>query len=850
MDINKPLANHQTLADQLAWVWYPLVSLSVLVLHAYMMQQGIAILYSTYLSVFIAAFSIITLEFYFPFRRKWLPGKDDVINDGIFMATVQVVLPQFLAFLIALVLVSGPSANIWPRDLPVLVQVIFMVLIADFLRYWLHVASHNTTLLWQLHAVHHSPQKLYWLNVGRFHPVEKTMQFLFDSLPFIILGVGEEVLAMYFVFYAANGYFQHSNVYLKMGFLNYIISSAELHRWHHSIKAHEANRNYGNNIIIWDLLFGTYFFPKDRSVGDLGLKNRNYPATFLEQMKTPFIMRLESTNLPLVSYREILINLLLRLRFLYLYLSKRTQILNATRNPKKYQLKVLKDIIYNNSTSQFGRDHHFELITDYKSYQIYCPISNYENVSKYIDVNNNSNHGLTTEKPVLYQVTSGTSDKSKFLPVTATGLDNYRAVQSLVALARYLDNPGTFTGKMFAIVSPAIEGYTKSGIPFGSASGLTYLNMPSMSRSKYVVPYAVFNLEDYDLKYLLISLFALVESRVTIIATANPSTLVRILEIINTHSEQLLHMLESGKIKTTVALDEAIHSSFNAKPVRAQLLRRIVSDKGRLSYREIWPNLQALVTWTGGSCGIPLTALKNDLPEDIKITEMGYIASEIRGTITIRYNMGIPTFQSNFFEFITVDDWEKENNNIKLLHELQPGQQYYIIVTTVNGLYRYFMNDIIEVTGAINNTPTLRFVQKGQGVTNITGEKLYEHQVLEAIKVLEKTHSVAVLFHQWLADEQNSQYCVFIELAEETIDATNPLSDTLERALSEQNMEYQQKRGSGRLKPLRLTLLKKGTGELFKQYKVNQGQREGQFKALTLVYLKDSDFQFELHASK
>jgi len=72
-----------------------------------------------------------------------------------------------------------------------------------------------------------------------------------------------------------------------------VISSAELHRWHHSKLIHESNRNYGNNLILWDLLFGSWFLPRDRRVGDLGLINRDYPLDFESQMKTPFAAGLD-----------------------------------------------------------------------------------------------------------------------------------------------------------------------------------------------------------------------------------------------------------------------------------------------------------------------------------------------------------------------------------------------------------------------------------------------------------------------------------------------------------------------------------------------------------------------------
>ena len=155
---------------------------------------------------------------------------------------------------------------------PLAAQVVLMILGADFLRYWLHRAMHTHPLLWRLHAVHHAPERLYWLNVGRFHPVDKAIQFLFDSLPFILLGVGADVVALYFVFYAINGFYQHSNGDVRLGLLNHLISGPELHRWHHSRVAAESNTNYGNNLIVWDILFGTRFLPSDREVGALGVE--------------------------------------------------------------------------------------------------------------------------------------------------------------------------------------------------------------------------------------------------------------------------------------------------------------------------------------------------------------------------------------------------------------------------------------------------------------------------------------------------------------------------------------------------------------------------------------------------
>ena len=87
-----------------------------------------------------------------------------------------------------------------------------------------------------------------------------------------------------------------------------------------------------------------------------------------------------------------------------------------------------------------------------------------------------------------------------------------------------------------------------------------------------------------------------------------------------------------------------------------------------------------------------------------------------------------------YFEFVEREAWEAGKRNFVGLADLTPGSQYFIFITTVDGLYRYDMNDIVEAVDRHHATPTIRFIQKGRGVTNITGEKLYESQLISAMQ--------------------------------------------------------------------------------------------------------------------
>jgi sterol desaturase/sphingolipid hydroxylase (fatty acid hydroxylase superfamily) len=131
--------------------------------------------------------------------------------------------------------------------------------------------------------VHHSPDRLYVLNAGRVHTLEKVLYLIPEVVPFVLLGTNIECLALYVTFNSIQGSFQHSNVNVRLGPLNYFFSMAELHRWHHSKIVAESDHNFGNNLLVWDWVFGTWYLPRGRKVSHLGLLSGDYPQAFFRQ---------------------------------------------------------------------------------------------------------------------------------------------------------------------------------------------------------------------------------------------------------------------------------------------------------------------------------------------------------------------------------------------------------------------------------------------------------------------------------------------------------------------------------------------------------------------------------------
>lgn len=251
-------------------------------------------------AVLVFGFMLIPfLERKMPYRHAWLNSDGDVQTDLIHLLVANGIVtnlekPLLVAGLITLTAwLSEHFANVlipwgWPHEWPLLAQLVLMLIIAEFGRYWVHLAAHKVPWLWRLHAVHHSPNRLYFLNAGRFHPLEKLIFQLPEVVPFILLGTNIETITLYFTFNSIHGLFQHSNIRVRLGPLNWVFSMTELHRWHHSKQIEESDRNFGNNLIIWDLLFGTYFNPAGREVGDIGLINPDYPKGYVGQLTAPF----------------------------------------------------------------------------------------------------------------------------------------------------------------------------------------------------------------------------------------------------------------------------------------------------------------------------------------------------------------------------------------------------------------------------------------------------------------------------------------------------------------------------------------------------------------------------------
>jgi ornithine lipid hydroxylase len=299
------LSHHITLKKHLAymlkigkWLFFPGVLIGslfgALITSDYLPMSYLPFIPILFSSIFLAI--ILVFEWALPYRQEWNKTKGDAVTDIIQTFLALPISSKLTEFGLLFLLVY-PSTKLndligfsaWSSNLNVLVQLALVVVIAEFFFYWFHRLMHQSSKLWKLHAVHHGCERLYSINSGRFHVLENVIGTLFYFIPIILLQVPDLVLMLFFVITIMSGFLEHANVDYKTGPFKYLFNTAELHRWHHSINEEQSDNNYGKVLIIWDLVFGTYYLPKNKEVGTIGIDDTaKMPNSFMGQLKYPF----------------------------------------------------------------------------------------------------------------------------------------------------------------------------------------------------------------------------------------------------------------------------------------------------------------------------------------------------------------------------------------------------------------------------------------------------------------------------------------------------------------------------------------------------------------------------------
>ncbi|MFF0506548.1 sterol desaturase family protein [Streptomyces fimicarius] len=215
------------------------------------------------------------LERLIPYDRNWHPGKDEWRWYGIYFLLTMAGsgLAQLLvALAVGLISPEEPAHHLW-------VEIPGALLAGSLVSYLVHRLGHRNALLWRLHGVHHVPEKVNVANNGVNHVLDIVLAQSLVQLTLALVGFSRPAVLVAGLFVAAQGYFVHANIDVRIGPLNHLLASPEQHRLHHSTDLSEAG-HYGSDLSCWDHLFGTFTWRPGREPTAVGLQDPTaFPGT-------------------------------------------------------------------------------------------------------------------------------------------------------------------------------------------------------------------------------------------------------------------------------------------------------------------------------------------------------------------------------------------------------------------------------------------------------------------------------------------------------------------------------------------------------------------------------------------
>ncbi len=255
-----------------------------------------------YWLIAISLFFLI-LEWIRPWRKSQLKFRQDFWLDFFYMffnfflfsliiynAASDVVVNLFNDGLHALGVNNMVALNLdsWPKWS----QLLALLVIRDFIQWWVHRLLHRLDFLWEFHKVHHSVQQMGFAAHLRYHWMETVVYRTIEYLPLAMIGFGIDDFFLVHIFTLAVGHFNHSNLKLNLGPLKYVFNNPQMHIWHHAENLPKDRRrgvNFGLTLSMWDYLWGTDYIPHNGRDIKLGFPQVDeFPKTFWKQITHGF----------------------------------------------------------------------------------------------------------------------------------------------------------------------------------------------------------------------------------------------------------------------------------------------------------------------------------------------------------------------------------------------------------------------------------------------------------------------------------------------------------------------------------------------------------------------------------
>ncbi len=507
----------------------------------------------------------------------------------------------------------------------------------------------------------------------------------------------------------------------------------------------------------------------------------------------------------------------------------------AVKHVEREQQALLKRMLSANAETEFGRLHHFSSISSVREFQQRVPLRDYDGYQKWVGRVSTGSPDILTREPVrLLEPTSGSSGAAKLIPYTGSLQREFqRGVRSWIA-DLFLHFPDLLSGQAYWSVSPATmpEARTSAGIPIGFEDDAAYVGgwQRRLVDAVLAVPSALRKVSGMEAFQYLTLLFLIRASKLKLISVWNPTFLSLLVDHLPEWGDELAHDLERGTVRHHKALPENLRWPIRPEKRRAAELRAALrSSDPAERHARLWPDILLISCWTDANAAAPAAHLRTLFPQ-VRIQGKGLIATEGFVSFPMVGQAGAAlAVRSHFLEFLPLTlSGEVDPVRPQLAHEIDRGQRYAVVLTTGGGLYRYLLQDVVEVTGHFHGCPLVRFVGRHGHVSDWFGEKLNGTHVSQILRNVFDSLAIVPSFAMLACDTSGPPSYVLY------IDAFGP-DEALARAAMRiddglrSNFHYRCARELGQLSLVRV-FRAQGAAETYQSVAVANGQRAGDVK--------------------
>jgi hypothetical protein len=522
---------------------------------------------------------------------------------------------------------------------------------------------------------------------------------------------------------------------------------------------------------------------------------------------------------------------------------------SIVNDPGRQQSEVLlRRVVEPNAQCEYGRRHAFASIRTTSDFRSAVPICNYEDLRGYIDRMAAGEQSVLVSEPVRrFFVTSGSTAAPKLVPVTTSFVrDKWRGMQKYWQLTRQTHAIANHGWIVTNFSDGSNETRTSGGFLCGSESSFWNSWGRPVDRTGNTLPRLVYKIQDPHARYYTIARM-LLGRPVSVLMSLNPSTILLLLQTINTDRELLIRDMEQGGISAEIPLESSDRATLASlcppDPGGARELMALLERGGSLRAKDLWREMKVVICWRSPMVQ-PYLSLMEPLVGDVPQRDYILMASE--GMVAIPFEDGISggvlTTDIHFYEFIPENCSGQTDPPTLLAGELEKEQNYVVVLSTSAGLYRYNLGDVVKVRGFFGHLPVLEFLYRVGHTCSLTGEKLTEDQVSIAVAAgLSRLGLHVRGFTLYPVPLPFPHYGLAAEFVETlTYEDLRNLLEQIDRELAHLNIEYKAKRSSCRLAALEVSSVRTGSYAAYRHQRSGNQLSETQIKVPCLT--RDTSF--------